>query len=102
MKLQRQLDRTQLVIVDELGYVPFSRDLGQLLFHFFWRRYERLSVIVTTNLQFSRWGEIFTEADLTALLLDRLCHRSHIFLLEGESFRFREAKKLKGQRKAKS
>ncbi len=83
--------RFDLVLVDELGYLPFSRQAAELLFQFFSDRYERASVAVTSNLPFAQWTEIFGEERLTAALLDRLIHRSHILVLEGESFRFRQS-----------
>ena len=79
------------MLVDELGYLPFSRQAAELLFQFFSDRYERASVAVTTNLPFAQWTEIFGEERLTAALLDRLIHRGHILVLEGESFRFRQS-----------
>jgi DNA replication protein DnaC len=94
-KLQRQLERTDLVIVDELGYVSLSRESAQALFHFFSERHERRSVIVTTNLEFGKWTEVFGDERLTAALLDRLTHKAHIFLATGESYRFRESQKRK-------
>jgi DNA replication protein DnaC len=97
-KLQRQLDRTDLVIVDELGYVSLSRESAQALFHFFSDRHERRSVIVTTNLEFGKWTEVFGDERLTAALLDRLTHKAHIFLATGESYRFRESQKRKHAR----
>jgi DNA replication protein DnaC len=80
-----------LIIVDELGYVPFSKIGAELLFQFFSSRYERASVIITTNLEFSEWTNIFGDDKMTAALLDRLTHRSHIHLLNGESYRFRQS-----------
>lgn len=82
-----------LIIVDELGYVPFSKTGAELLFQFFSSRYERASVIITTNLEFSEWTNVFGDEKMTAALLDRLTHRSHIHLLNGESYRFRQSMK---------
>ena len=79
-----------LVIVDELGYLPLGPG-APLLFQFFAERYEAGSVLVTTNLEFSRWSEVFGDATLTAALLDRLTHHSQVLLFEGESYRFRES-----------
>lgn len=79
-----------LVIVDELGYLPLGPGAA-LLFQFFAERYEAGSVLVTTNLEFSRWSEVFGDATLTAALLDRLTHHSHVLVFEGESYRFRES-----------
>ncbi|EMI09593.1 IS21 family transposase [Anoxybacillus gonensis] len=82
-----------VIIVDELGYVPFSKIGAELLFQFFSNRYERASVIITTNLEFVEWTSIFGDEKMTAALLDRLTHRSHILLLNGESYRFRQSMK---------
>ncbi len=79
-----------LCVLDELGYLGLGPG-GPLLFQFFAHRYERGSILVTTNLEFSRWVEVFGDATLTTALLDRLTHRSHILLLNGESYRFRES-----------
>lgn len=84
--------KVDLVIVDELGYLELGPG-GPLLFQFFAERYESGSVIVTSNLEFSRWSEVFGDPVLTAALLDRLTHHSHILVFEGESYRFRESKK---------
>jgi hypothetical protein len=78
--------RFDLVLVDELGYLPFARQAAELLFQFFSDRYERASVAVTSNLPFAPWTEIFSEERLTAALLDRLIHRGHILVLEHLSF----------------
>lgn len=77
--------------MDEIGYIPFSTTGAQLLFQFFAERYERGSVMVTTNLEFGQWTEVFGQERLTAALLDRLTHRCHILELQGESFRFRHS-----------
>jgi len=87
--------KVDLVIVDELGYLELGPG-GPLLFQFFAERYESGSVIVTSNLEFSRWSEVFGDPVLTAALLDRLTHHSHILVFEGESYRFRESKKRRG------
>lgn len=100
-KLQRQLDRTDLVVVDELGYVSLCRESAQALFHFFSERHERRSVCITTNLEFGKWTEVFGEERMTGALLDRLTHKAHIFLATGESNRFRESQRNR-QQKTKS
>ncbi|WP_243357420.1 IS21-like element helper ATPase IstB [Bacillus litorisediminis] len=82
-----------LIIIDELGYVPFTKIGAELLFQFFSGRYERASVVITTNLEFTEWTSIFGDEKMTAALLDRLTHRSHILLLNGESYRFRQSMK---------
>lgn len=83
-----------LVIVDELGYLGLGPG-GPLLFQFCADRYERGSLLITSNLEFSRWGEVFGDATLTTALLDRLTHHSTILVFEGESYRFRESQRLR-------
>ena len=95
-----QLDRAHLLICDELGYVTMSRGGVELLFRVFADRYERGSMLVTSNLPFSEWGQIFQGERMTAALLDRLTHHCHIFEMNGESYRFRESMKTKKGRKA--
>jgi len=87
-KLWRKLD---LVVVDELGYVPFSREAAQLLFAMISARCELGSFVVTSNLEFSRWTEIFGDEGITAALIDRLVHRAHIFTTTGDSYRLKES-----------
>jgi len=96
-----QLDRTDLLICDELGYLSFSRAGAELLFQVFADRYERKSLLITSNLPFSNWGQIFQGERMTAALLDRLTHHCEIFQMNGESYRFRESMKKKAGRKAK-
>ena len=95
-----QLDRAQLLICDELGYVTLSRGGVELLFRVFADRYERGSILVTSNLPFSDWAQIFQGDQMTAALLDRLCHRCHIFEMNGESYCFRESMKTRKSRKS--
>jgi DNA replication protein DnaC len=95
-----QLDKTDLLICDELGYLSFSRAGAELLFQVFAERYERRSLLVTSNLAFSEWGQIFQGERMTAALLDRLTHRCHIFEMNSESFRFRESMKSKKGKKS--
>jgi DNA replication protein DnaC len=82
--------RQQLVVLDELGFIPFSQTGAQLIFQFCSSLYERVAMIVTTNLRFTDWVQIFGEERLTAALLDRLTHKAHILEFVGESYRFRE------------
>ncbi len=91
----KQLDRASLLVVDELGYLSFSRGGAELLFQVFADRYERRSLLITSNLPFSEWGQVFQGERMTAALLDRLTHRCHIFEMNGESYRFRESMKAK-------
>ena len=95
-----QLERAQLLICDELGYVSLSRGGVELLFRVFGDRYERASVLVTSNLPFGEWNQIFQGERMTAALLDRLTHHCHIFEMNGESYRFRESMKQKKGRKS--
>ena len=99
-RLLGQLDRADLLICDELGYLSFSRTGAELLFQVFADRYERRSLLVTSNLAFGEWGQIFQGERMTAALLDRLTHRCAIFEMNGESFRFRESMKSKRGKKA--
>lgn len=89
-KLEKRWLKYDLVICDELGYLPFSKTGSELLFHFFSARYERGSFLVTTNLEFARWTEVFGDAHMTGALVDRLTHRAHILVMNGDSYRFRE------------
>jgi DNA replication protein DnaC len=99
-RLLTQLDRLDLLIVDELGYLSFSRAGAELLFQVFADRYERRSLLITSNLPFGEWGQVFQGERMTAALLDRLTHRCHIFEMNGESFRFRESMKNKKSKKS--
>ena len=90
-RFKKQLARQDLVIVDEFGYVPFSKTGAELFFEFFAERYERGSVLVTTNLPFEQWPEVLGSERLTEALLDRLTHRVNILEMNGESYRFKES-----------
>lgn len=82
--------RHQLIVLDELGFIPFSTAGAQLIFQFCSELYERVALIITTNLRFADWTQVFGNERLTAALLDRLTHRAHILEFVGESFRFRQ------------
>ena len=92
-KLHKQLERLDVLILDELGYVPFSKAGAELLFDVVSRAYERCSLIVTTNLPFENWIEVLGSERLTGALLDRLTHRVQILQANGQSFRLADAKK---------
>ncbi len=92
-KMLKQLQRLDLLILDEVGYIPCDRLSSQLLFNVISNSYEQQSVIVTSNLQFGRWNEMFGDDRLTAALIDRLVHRAHILSFTGPSLRYEEAMK---------
>ena len=89
--LERSLSQMDLLIIDEIGYVPFSEKGAQLFFQVAAQSYERQSLIMTTNLDFAQWPQVFGREQLTGALLDRLTHHAHILSMNGESFRFRES-----------
>jgi len=89
----RQFERHDLLILDEFGYVPFSKTAAELLFEVVSRAYERQSLMVTTNLPFESWTEVLGCERLTGALLDRLTHRVHIMEANGPSYRLRESKR---------
>jgi len=92
-RFQKQLERLDLIVLDELGYVPCSKPGAELLFEVVGRAYERTSLLVTTNLPFESWTEIMASERLTGALLDRLTHRVHILEANGESYRLRDSKR---------
>lgn len=92
-RLLKRLEKLQLLILDEFGYVPFSKTGAELLFEVVSRAYERQSIMLTTNLPFEHWTEILGNERLTGALLDRITHRVHIIEANGESYRLRDAKK---------
>ena len=92
MQLQKRLARLKLLIIDELGFVPLSKTGAELLFEVFSQRYERGSTLVTSNLPFDEWTEIFGSQRLTGALLDRLTHHVHILEMNGGSFRLKQSR----------
>ena len=97
LNLQRQLSRLNLLIIDELGFVPLSPTGAELLFEVFSQRYERGSILVTTNLPFDEWTEVFGSERLTGALLDRLTHHVHILEMNGDSCRLRHRRQNAAQ-----
>ena len=85
----RRLGRVPLVIVDEIGYVPFDPEAAKLMFHLVSGRYERASLIVTSNKPFSAWGEVFGDDVVATAMIDRLVHHAEILSLKGDSYRLR-------------
>ena len=92
LRLQKQLTNCRLLIVDELGFVPLSKTGAELLFDLFSQRYERGSILVTSNLPFDEWTEVFGSERLTGALLDRLTHHVHILEMNGDSYRLKQSR----------
>lgn len=90
-RTMKELEKADLVIIDEWGYLPMDREEAQLLFQVIATSYERRSLIITTNLEFSKWGGIFTDDQMAAAMIDRLAHHGQLIVFEGESYRLKHA-----------
>ncbi len=90
-RLLRDLQRADLILLDEWGYVPVDHEGAQLLFRVIADSYEARSLVITTNLEFSKWGSVFTDEQMTAAIIDRLAHHGHLLIFEGESYRMKNA-----------
>src|SRR5699024_5231433 len=88
---RKSILKSDLLILDELGYLPIDKEGSELLFHLISDFYEERSLIVTTNLEFSSWNKVFQDSRLTSALVDRLIHHAHIFSFSGKSYRFKNA-----------
>lgn len=90
-KLVKDLQKQELLILDEWGYVPVDRDGSQMLFRIVSDSYERKSLILTTNLEFSKWGSVFTDEQMAAAMIDHLAHHGHLLMAGGRSYRMEHA-----------
>ena len=92
-RYKRRFEKYDLVILDELGYISFEKEVSEILFNLLSNRIQKGSTIVTTNLTFDRWEEIFKDPILTTAMIDRLAYKSHIIDLSGKSYRAQETMK---------
>ena len=96
LQLQKRLVSLKLLIIDELGFVPLSKTGAELLFEIFSQRYERGTTLITTNLPFDEWTDVFGSERLTGALLDRLTHHVHILEMNGDSYRLKQSTQRSG------
>ncbi|WP_079588873.1 ATP-binding protein [Acetoanaerobium noterae] len=94
----RTLNKLDLLVIEETGFVPLHKDASELLFQVISDSYEKRSLIITSNLEFGNWNIVFGNNRLTAVLVDRLVHHAHIFVFSGESYRLRESMKRQQKR----
>jgi DNA replication protein DnaC len=90
-KMMKSVLKADLIILDEWGYVPVDKQGAQLLFRIISDSYERRSLVITTNLEFSKWGTVVTDDQMAAAIIDRLAHHGHLLVFEGESYRMKHA-----------
>lgn len=90
-RVMTELMKAELIVIDEWGYLPMDREESQLLFQVIAASYERRSLVITTNLEFSKWGGIFTDDQMAAAMIDRLAHHGQLIVFEGESYRLKNA-----------
>lgn len=90
-KVMKKIEKLDLLVLDELGYIPLNKEGSELLFQVISMCYETKSIIITTNLQFGQWNHVFGDPILTEAVIDRLIHHSHLLLFTGESFRYKES-----------
>lgn len=90
-KLMKQIDKLDLLVLDELGYIPLNKEGAELLFQVISTCYENRSMVITTNLQFGQWNHVFGDPILTEAVIDRLIHHSHLLVFKGDSFRYKES-----------
>ena len=97
----RKLKRYRALIIDEIGYLPFDSDTASLFFQLIASRYEQGSIIVTSNMPFGRWGEVFADDVVAAALIDRLVHHAEVITLDGQSYRTRTKREAVEQKQIK-